>query len=483
MPTILAKRHALRFLASAITIAAITLFYARGMPAHHTTISLTFLLAVLGIAADWGLAEAVLASILATASLDYFFLPPVGSLHVVDSQSWLALIAFLITAITASHLSVSARRRAAEAEARKKEVERLYALGQAIMMSGNPRSVAGEIVRQFVKVFEVQAAVYFSTAESEVFRSDPRALSTSDEDLRAVAREQKERFDKERKVCIIPIQSGGRSIGSLGIVGGPPSLTALNAVANLVAVAIERAGAIEEAGRIEAIRQSEALKSALIDALAHDIKTPLTSIKGSLTHLMSREQNPEAREFLMLANEEADRLHRLVAEMLEMAQIEAGGLNPQVHPEAIGEIVCAAAADLDDAVKTRDIKIRIPRNLPLVNVDFNIMRKAIKQILDNSCRYSPPDSTIEVLGETNSEFLVVSVCDHGTGIEIDEQPRIFDKFFRGKKSRDLIPGSGLGLSIAKRIVEAHGGRIWVESKPGAGSTFHIGLPFRKVCQA
>lgn len=482
MAKLLSGKRAARLLASAAIIAAIALFYSHAVFANSTTISLTFLLAVLGIAAVWGLAEAILASILAMASFNYFFLPPVGTLTIADPHNWVALIAFLITAITASQLSVSAKRRTAEAEGRRKEVEQLYALGQAILLSGNLRSPAGDIVRQFVEIFDVPAAAFFSEAENEFFRSDPRAGSIPDEQLMAVAQGEEPVVDPDRQICIVPIRLGGKSIGSLGIVGRRLSSAALHAVAYLVAVGIERARALEEASRIEAMRQSEALKSALIDALAHDLKTPLTSIKGALTHLLTQAQDPEGRELLTLANEETDRLHRLVAEVLEMAQIEAGELHPQLRPEAIGEIVYAAVADLDDSLKTREIAIRIPHDLPLVDVDFDFMQKAVKQVLDNGCRYSSPDSAIEVLGRTDKEWVVVCVRDHGPGIEIDEQPRIFDKFFRGRNSRYQVPGTGLGLAIAKGIIEAHTGKIGVESAPGKGTTFNIALPFRKVNQ-
>ena len=479
MARIFSRASALRFLASAGIVAAIAAFYSLVVSANTTTISLTFLLAILWIAAAWGLAEAVLASLLAAMSFNYLFLPPVGTLTVSDPHNWVALAAFIITAIAASQLSVSARRRAAEAEARRLEVERLNALGQAMLLSGSLRSTAGEIVHEFVKAFEIPAAAFYSMAEGEIFRSNPQARSIPDEQLRRAAELKDPVIDSERGVSLVPVRLGGSVIGSLGVVGRTLSPAALNAVAYLVAGGIERARSLEEASRIEAARQSEALKSALLDALAHDLKTPLTSIKGALTHLLGKAQDAEEQELLSLANEETDRLHRLVAEVLEMAQIEAGKLHPERRPENVGEIVFACLRDLESLLKGREVELRIPPDLPLADADFDFLQQALKQLIDNACRYSPAGSPITVSADVDQGNVVVSVADQGCGIDAAEQSRIFEKFFRGRSSRYLSPGTGLGLAIAKGIIEAHGGRIWVESGAGKGSLFCFSLPVRK----
>lgn len=476
MANVRPNRLVLRLLASAGIVAAIAMFYSTVVSANATTVSLTFLLAVLWIAAAWGLAEAVLASLLAMVSINYFFLPPVGTLTISDPHNWVALAAFIITAITASQLSVSAKRRAAEAEARRREVERLYALGQAMLLGGNLRSTARDIVDEFVKAFEIPAAAFFSLAENEVFRSNAQALSIPEEQLRAAAAGKELVIDSDAGIAVIPVRLGDQAIGSLGIAGRTLSAAALNAVAYLVAVGVERARSLEEASRVEAARQSESLKSALIDALAHDLKTPLTSIKGALTHLLGKAKEVEERELLSLADEETDRLHRLVAEVIEMAQIEAGKLHPVRRPESIDEIVCACVRELESLLKGRDVKLQIAAGLPLADVNFDYIQQALKQLVDNACRYSPPETPITISANCDNDHVVVSVSDQGHGIEADEQSRIFDKFFRGHASRYLVSGTGLGLSIAKGIIEAHGGNIWAESEAGVGSVFRFSLP-------
>jgi two-component system sensor histidine kinase KdpD len=467
----------LRLAATAAMVAGLVVFFALLARANATTISLTFLLLVLGIAAAWGFAESMLASVLATIGINYFFLPPVRTLTIADPHNWVALAAFVTTAITASRLSANAKQRAAEAEERRREMERLYSLGQSMLLSSGFRSTARDIVSQFVRIFEVPSATFYSLAENEVFRSDTdKVPSLSDEQLRQAATSENIAVVTEGGVSVVPVRLGGQRIGALAIAGRFVSPDALNAVSYLIAIGIERARSLEEASRIEAARQSEALKSALIDALAHNLKTPLTSIKGALTHLLGKEHEPEDQELLSLANEESDRLHRLVVEVLEMARIEAGKLHPDRRPEELAEIIGAALGDLELLLQGRDVELQIPPGLPPVDVDFDIVRQAVKQLVDNAARYSPPHSPITISAECRNNTIVVSVKDRGIGIDDEDRARIFDKFFRGRNSRYQMPGTGLGLSIAKGIIEAHAGRLWMESEPGAGSVFSFSLP-------
>ncbi len=475
-----AKRlQIVRVAASAAIIAAVTVFFEGLARANITTVALSYLLAILGIATAWGLLSAAIASVLAVFAYNYFFLPPFRTLIIADPQNWIALFAFLVTAVTASSLSVRAKRKAAEAIERRQEVERLYLLGQAMLLSEGLRPTAREIANGIMRIFEVPDAALFIKAENELVRPEPESRLLADREIREAAEYGDPVVDLARQTALVPLRLGGVTIGSLGLAGRIPSPAALSAIAYLVAIGIERSRALEAASKLEAARQSEMLKSALLDALAHDLKTPLTSIKGSLSHLLSKAHEAEEQELLALANEETDRLNRLVVEVLEMARLEAGKLHPDRRPQPVTEIVAAAIRELESTLGGRAVRVEIPADLPSADVDFDFIRQVVRQLLDNALRYSPPSSPITISARPGDGRIIVSVADEGPGIDEQDQTHIFEKFYRAREWRYRVQGTGLGLSIARGIIEAHGGRIWVASQPGAGSVFSFSLP---VCK-
>lgn len=470
----LARTSALRLVAAPAIVALIIVIYFRLLPVNNTTVALSLLLAILGISTWWGLLEATVASLVAVLGFNYCFLPPVGTLTVQDPQNWVALIAFLVTAVTASQLSVRAKRRTREAIERRREVEGLYALSQSLLLSGSARTAAQDLVSRVVKILGVSSAAFYLHSSEETFRWGPAKPPIPDEQLCALRDEPL--LDAAQGFAIIPVRLGGQALGNLGLAGALPSVAVLNAVAYLVAIGIERARALEEASHAEAARQSEVLKSALLDALAHDFRTPLTSIKAAATSLLERAGPPEDRELMTVINEEADRLNQLVAEVLEMVRIEAGKLHPEKRPQDAGEIIRSTLAEMQPALHGRPVDVRIEDGLPRVEADFDLVQHVLKQLLDNALKYSPPRSPLTISAEAREGRIVIGVADQGGGIEAREQMRIFDKFFRSREHRFRVPGTGMGLAIAKGIVEAHGGKIWVTSEPGQGSIFSFTLP-------
>src|SRR5271157_2905149 len=276
-----------RFAASVLIIAAILALYRTLVPVNNTTVALTLLLAILGMSAGWGLAEATVASLVAVVGFNYWFLPPVGTLTIQDPQNWVALLAFLVTAVTASQLSAHGRRRAAEAEARRLEIERLYTLVQAMMLSGNARKTIREFVGKVVQVFGCGAAAFYYRPTDEILRSGAESQPITDHDLRVAAEIDDVSIDPQRSLATAPVRLGGRPLGSMALIGPLPSEQSVRAIMHLMAITIEKARALEDASYAEAARQSEVLKSALLDSLAHDIKTPLTSIKAAVTSLLT----------------------------------------------------------------------------------------------------------------------------------------------------------------------------------------------------
>jgi two-component system sensor histidine kinase KdpD len=441
---------------------------------NSTTAALCLLLAILGISAQLGLAEALAASVVAMLGFNLLFLPPVGKFTIQDPQNWVAYAAFLVTAVTASQLSAHARRRAAEAEARRLEMERLYALVQSMMLTGSARKTIREFVNRVVQVFGCTAAAFYYRQADEFFRSGPESLVVTDHELLAENEVDNASVDLLRGVALAPVRLGGRPLGSMALIGSPPSGQMVRAIANLIAITIEKARALEDASYAEAARQGEVLKSALLDSLAHDIKTPLTSIKAAVTSLLGSAPGAD-RELLTIINEEADRLNRLAAEVVEMARIEAGKLHLEKHPVAVADLIAGALSELAAPLKSRPLAVNVPGNLPAAEADREFAGQVVKQFVENALKYSPEGSPLVISAELKGGKIVIGVGDRGPGIEENERTRIFDKFYRGRRHRFDTEGTGMGLAIAKGIVEAHGERIWVESEPGQGAVFYFSL--------
>ena len=343
---------------------------------NATTVALTFLLLVLFLATAWGPKPAVLASVLAATSFNYFFLPPVGTFTISDPHNWVAIIAFLLTAVTVGQLSARAKQRTEEAEVGKREIERLY------------------------------------------------------EELRE---------------------------------------------------------AFERASHAEALRQSEKLKSALLDAVTHDLRTPLTSIKASITTLLDEVRgrtdgnqmvalDEESKiEMMEVINEESDRLNRFIGGLIELARIEAGEMHLRRRWGTLDEITSAALQRAEPMTRGHDVEVNIEADLPVVRVDERAVSEVVYTLVDNAAKYSPKGTSIRVTAQRYDEGMIkIAVEDRGEGIAVELRERVFDKFFRATRDGDISTnrpsGTGMGLAIAKGIVEAHKGEIWIESGNGGKGT-------------
>jgi two-component system sensor histidine kinase KdpD len=355
-----------------------------GEHVNSTTVALGLLIVVLFVATGWGSRPAVLSSLLGLVCFNFFYLPPVGRLSIDAPDNWVALFAFLLTAITAGQLSSRSKRRAEEADAGRREIERLY-------------------------------------------------------------RELQDAF--------------------------------------------------ERASQAKALEQSERLKSALLDAVTHDLRTPLTSIKASVTTLLEEaragddeEQTAAAldaegrREMLEVIDEETDRLNRFVEGLVEMARIEAGEMRLRQRWGSIEEIVSAALERAAPLTRAHDVQVRMDEGLPAVRLDARAVAEVLYTLLDNAAKYSPAGTRIGLQAESAGDGTVrLSVEDEGPGVPLELRERVFDKFFRAMRDGDAgapkPSGTGMGLAIAKGLVEAHGGRIRVEDGPGGrGSRVVVTLP-------
>jgi two-component system sensor histidine kinase KdpD len=468
-----------RLLTATAIVSAITFVYFRWLHVNPTTVGFSFLLFVLLTSSFWGLGYAIFTAILATAAYNFFFLPPVLRFTIADPQNWIAMAAFLVTAVVASHLSERARRGTLYADQRRREVERLYAFSQQLWLSENVFELLNIIPKHIVDSFDLSGAALFLEGKQETYFFDERSRKFFPVDqLKSISDRGEPVLDRANRVCYMPLRMGVRSVGALGLAGCDLSRESLEAIGSLVAIAIERANTIDKLTRSEAARESDRLRSVLLDSVTHEFRTPLTSIKASAETLLSdlRLDKAQREDLLQVINEESDRLNRLVGEAGEVAQLDAHQLQFHIEAHSIREAVDTALKSSEPALRRHPVDVQIPQNLPQVRMDVDRIAEVITHLLDNAGKYSPSDTPIQVSAELRNSEVVTSVADRGPGIDEMEQQMIFEKFYRGRDQRMLIQGTGMGLPIAKAIVELHGGKIGVTSQIGRGSVFYFSLP-------
>jgi two-component system sensor histidine kinase KdpD len=466
-----------RILGALGMVGGITFFYYRIFAVNDVTVALSFLLAVLAMATRWGLIEALAASVAAMLCFNFYFLPPIGKLTIADPQNWVALFAFVVTALITSHLSASVKRQALESTHRQHEMEQLYTLSRNLLLLEVHAPLAQETTNSIAQVFDLPGVAFYDRGSDRIHRAGPHDIPVDDSKLRDSALQGTVFHDAGTQTTVIPISLGGQSIGSLGIQGSQVSETALHAIGNLTAITLERAHAQDVATRAEAARQSEELKSTMLDALAHEFKTPLTPIKAAVTSMLSdTDMSPAHQELLRIVDEETDRLNTMLNEAIQMSRIEAGQLQLHRRPQSVRSIVEVQLERLGEGLEGHVVKVEVPEDLPRVSVDPEFIGIVIWQLLSNAVHYTPPGSPLTVRASAGDAEVIISVEDCGPGISEQEQKKVFEKFFRGKDQRDRIPGTGMGLTIAREIVRAHHGRIWVESEPGKGARFSFSVP-------
>ena len=473
-----ATRSGYGYLIALLSVAGITFVGYRLIHLSPTTIALALLLGILGISASWGLRQAVFMSVIATLAFNYFFLPPIGTFTIADPQNWIALFAFLVTAVTASQLSERARRGARTAVERRQELERLYAFSQLLLSSDNPAELLNLIPRYIVDSFGIRSAAISLSSRDDVYRSGPTIDGLEASDLQLIGVRGEPRFDATHELAFMPLRMGMRVVGCVGVAGSALSRQTLEAIGSLVAISIERAGAVEKLSRAEASRESEQLRSVLLDSVTHEFRSPLTAIKASVTSLLgSSNHSPEERqELLTVINEESDRLNRLIGEAAEMAQLDANKVEFRFESAPIAPAVAEALDELKQLLVQHSVEVRIPASLPNARMDSAHIKEVMVHLTENAAKYSPAGAPIRITAEAKDQMLTISIADRGPGIDDFEQSLVFEKFYRGRNQRVQVHGTGMGLAICKAIVEAHGGRLGVTSQLGHGSVFYFSLP-------
>ena len=462
-------------------VAGITEICFRLFEVNATTAGFAYLLAILLIAAAWGLIEALVASLTGVVCFSYFFLPPIGRFGISDPENWVALFAFLATALVASHLSYRARKQTEEAQFRQRETERLYEFSRAILLTGTAGPIGFHVAQNLARIFDCPAVALHDPGARQVFFGGQSSLPEIEAILKGEVAGGGNVPQLEPDILVTTIASGSRPLGTLALKGAALSDSALQALLKLVAIALERVRTQEAETRAEGARQSEEFKSTLLDAIAHEFKTPLTSIKAASTAVLTDIPDLPAQvlELTTIIDEEASRLNLLVTDAARMAQIDASKIQLERRAVVVREFVDRVLEDFGPRLDGRRVRIDLRRELPRVSAHPDLVCMALRQVIDNGLKYSAPATEMEVAAETGPDRVTIRVRDQGPGIPEAERERIFDRFYRRQSARDRVPGSGMGLYIAREIARAHGGDLWVEGIFGSGAEFCLTLPCEK----
>lgn len=475
------RRLALRLLVSLVGVAIVTYSAYFVIPHNPTTVGFAYLLLVLAIASTWGLAEATLVSVAATLTFNFFFFPPIGKFTIADPQNWVALFSFLVTALITSRLSSRVKKQALDAVDRQRDIERLYTFSRAILLIDPVEPVAKQLARKLAEVFGLRAAVLYDRRSGEIHRAGPSDFDGMEDQLREAASQGTSFFDPEHKRVITAVRLGSEPIASFAIQGVFMPDSVLQGISNLIAIGLERARAQDLAHQVEAARRSEQLRATLVDAMAHEFKTPLTSIRAATTSLLSSPDQPiESRtELLEVADEEARHLQSLIDDAVDMARLESDHIQVRRELTDPKQLMEDVVASLHTQIEDRPVEIRSEGSLPQLSLDRRLLKLALKQVLDNALKYSPPRSPVDVRVSNGGDSVNFEITDRGQGIPEQEQGRLFERFFRSPSVKNQVPGFGLGLAIAHNIIQAHHGALTVSSRPGE-TTFRVALPLAEA---
>jgi two-component system sensor histidine kinase KdpD len=487
-----------RQVAGIAAVALLTVVLRASGTANPTTVALAYLLVVLFTASAGSLLAAIVVSFASTVAFNFFFLPPLFTLTIADPQNWVALVSFLVVSIVASHLSTSARQRAREALERRNELTRLFDVTRDILLTTEREGAMDATARHVARRFELEslaiclpstaggwrvhqgAADVAELPEAELDRALAEARATLEFDAmtRAYGGQRTVETKAGTWLRLVPVRLGTRAIGMLAVGGRGLEAGTLDAIAGVVAIAVERSQFLEERRQAELTSQRAELTSALLAALGHDLRTPLTAAQVALSNVLDSSQ-PEAqrRDQATLAMHELERLNRLFQEILEMARIETRTVHASRQWVTAADVVEAARTHAAHALTGRQIRIDADAQM-LVEIDPRLTSIALAHLLENAAHYSPADTPIAVRGWVDEEGLRLTVTDQGHGVTPEEIDRLFEPFFRGSVARQLVTGTGMGLAITRGLLAAENGRVWAENITPRGARFSIAVPAR-----
>lgn len=422
-------------------------------------------------------ASSAAVSLFAVLCLDFFFVPPLFSFEVTNPLDVLALIAFLSTGLVITRLTTRVREEAAISDHQRRQVDRLYKLAQMLLALDPENTACAKSIALFQDVFDLRAVCFFDAAKAEIHCAGDPSRGLADQ-TRAAHSSRRDSGDAGSGILIRCLRAGGNTIGAIGFEGlGDPELTA-GPLSALAAAMLEREHTFRNASRAAAAAQAESFRGAILDALAHEFKTPLATIVTAAGGL--RELGPLCPgqlELTDIVETEASRLSLLTSRLLRTSKLDREEVKPQMELTDMAALVEIVADQYARQWTDRKLSIRNDAVAPGVMADPELLQLALRQLLDNACKYSIPGSAVRVSIDSEDEWVSIRTSNSGSLIRPSERSRIFERFYRGDAARHKAPGSGLGLYVARKIVHAHGGSLDLEMATTRQDTaFRLSLP-------
>jgi two-component system sensor histidine kinase KdpD len=433
------------------------------------------LLLVTAIALRYGLIEASIVSLLSVACLDYFFTQPLFAFYMSDSHDWVALITFESVALLVSRLSNQVSRHARETEKHRSQLQKLYELSQNVLLLDRQKPIDEQLAILIQSTLQVKGVALWNAYDQNLCRSGECVIA--DDEVRSVYFMESNADDTVSSTSRRALRLGTRTIGSLVVCGHSLDDVSMNATASLTAVALERARSFSAESNAEAARQSEQLRSAVLDGLAHAFKTPLTTIRSASSGLLEMNTlSGTEKRLITLIDQHAGHLNDLTTHLLRTARLDNADLRVKREQIDLTQLIQSSIEASSQELGEHTVEVRPAIQRQTVWADRELLAMALFQLLDNAAKYGSPGSSIAVDVKEELAEILISIQNEGSFIPIEERERIFQRFYRSPGSDRRASGTGIGLSVVKRITEAHQGRAWVTSDRCTGTTFFLTLP-------
>lgn len=460
--------------ATAVVVLANVVLTATNM--SDTAAGLVFLTLVVWFAARTGIALALYVALLCALAFDYYFLPPVHTFWLLGVQAWIEMLSFLVSSVVVGQLAERARRQTRQAQQRRDDLERLYTLSQDLMLYEDANRLIRELPLLVRRCFPLDEVVLYVREYDQFFATCAEVEASVQASMRVMTQGHGARTEGMAGFHYLALMLGLKPIGALAWKPDSLSREVATAAGAQVSIALTRALAIEANTRQEASREGERLRTALVDSLSHELRTPLTSIRAAATTLSHDEGLDEAgrRDLAALIDEESAHLDKLIGEAVEMAEIDARVMRVRAAPQPARALFDHAVEEAHAALAPHRVAIRVEEPDAPAWFDAHLLGRVLRHLLENAGRYSPPGSRIALRAWRGGGRLEFSVEDDGPGIDAADLPYVFDKFYRGRKAAGK--GTGMGLAIARALLDVHGGGIEVASTPGHGATFRFWVP-------